>query len=157
MRILLFITLVFIPNYLLACPISLNSLNDFENTSNKKYIEYITTLKSHPIGTAFYLKSEYIELQKSFWIKNFILGCGIELAKSNKREDILTIIKVSSLKSVQEEDFQYIKEWLTIALENNPYETMIALRRIYKENMFFYDKNVEEYLKNLYQEEMFKY
>lgn len=152
MKKLIFILLLFNTSFASACPIAVSNLNN-----SNEYTNYIITLESHPLGTAFFLKEQHINLQKTTWMMDFIENCGFEVAKSEDRNNIKYLIDLVAGKSINKNDYPYIKQWFTTALKNNSYETIIALRQIYKKNIFFHDKNVEKILKEIYQEAMAKY
>lgn len=117
---------------------------------NESDEEYITSMEITHILSEYssinqVVTLSYFEKEKYLYIRKYI-------SENPDRRFLNSLIVTYGNEKISKEDYPYIKKWFTTALENDKYETLIALRRIYKDDMYFHDKNVEQYLKNLYQE-----
>lgn len=146
-------SLFFILPTLAECPYYVPHI-DYETLTEKEVIDCFnkSSIKEleNNLLSGIYFKTSY-KIDDFKW-----QYAGKLLSKKATRDSILAIINIASLLDAfsEEESFDM---FIHKALEENPYETIIALRQIYKKNINFNDKDAEKFFKKIYQSIMDRY
>lgn len=118
----------------------------------------ISQLKERLISLSYFVSFDPDNHNVLQWKKYAYKLAGLTLADIASRKSVKALIEWTASDYINEEDLPYMQQWFSTALEKNPYETIIALRRaLYKEKIEFWNPIAKDFLLDFYHKALKKY